>query len=291
MFVQKRLSKVFNAAEEIQIDDNSKIIMFSDAHRGVNDWADDFGHNQHLLFHALQYYDKKGFTYIEMGDGDELWENRNFQDIRKSHSHIFWLMKKFFQDDRFYLIYGNHDIERRNQSRVEKTLFTYLEERTETVQTLFPGIKVHEGIVLKHNANGKKIFLVHGHQADPFNDRLWWLGRLVVRYFWKPLQLAGINDPTSPAKNYKKRIKVETRLNQWVEENGQVLIAGHTHRPRLPGKDKPAYFNAGSCVHPRCITGIEIEQGELMLIKWTIMPDDDGVLRVVREMIGKPRKI
>ena len=30
------------------------------------------------------------------------------------------------------------------------------------------------------------------------------------------------------------------------------------------------FFNDGSCVHPRSITGIEIENGEISLIKWEI---------------------
>lgn len=59
-----------------------------------------------------------------------------------------------------------------------------------------------------------------------------------------------------------------------------IIIAGHTHRPvfanlslterrflesgvgtpgvRRKEKADPVYYNAGSCVHPRCITGIEI---------------------------------
>ena len=71
-------------------------------------------------------------------------------------------------------------------------------------------------------------------------------------------------------------------------------IAGHTHRPVFsnlsltekwllhlgigtPGIERkspdPAYHNTGSCVHPRCITGIEITAGEdqqadIKLIKW-----------------------
>ena len=29
-----------------------------------------------------------------------------------------------------------------------------------------------------------------------------------------------------------------------------------------------AYYNTGSCVHPRCITGLEITPGAFTLVKW-----------------------
>ena len=82
----------------------------------------------------------------------------------------------------------------------------------------------------------------------------------------------------------------------WASRNDQgiaAIIAGHTHRAvfenlslteqryleskvRTDGvsfKHQPdrSYFNAGSCVHPLCITGIEItfENGPyLRLVKW-----------------------
>lgn len=49
----------------------------------------------------------------------------------------------------------------------------------------------------------------------------------------------------------------------------------------------------GSCVHPRCITGIEIENGEIRLIKWFIdvNPITGGTLFVNKELLGKPRKL
>jgi len=78
MSTSKRLTEVFKSAEEILFDDSSKFIFFSDCHRGDNSWSDDFADNQNLFFHALNYYYNKGFTYIEIGDGDELWENKIF---------------------------------------------------------------------------------------------------------------------------------------------------------------------------------------------------------------------
>ena len=238
MLVSKRLTEVFGSAKEIPFNDSSKLIFFSDCHRGDNSWADDFAHNQNLFFHALNHYYKKGFTYIEVGDGDELWENKRFADIRQVHSHVFWLMRKFHNEKRLHLIWGNHNIEWKNRRNIEKNLYRYYDERDDEYKSLFEDIEIHEGLVLKHSRTGKKIFVVHGHQGDLINDRLWWLGRFFVRHFWRHLQLLGIKDPTSPAKNFKKRIRVEKKLIEWVKANNQMLIAGHTHRSRFPKKRK-----------------------------------------------------
>ena len=122
-------------------------------------------------------------------------------------------------------------------------------------------------------------------------DYLWWLGRFLVRYIWKPLQLFGIKDPTSPAKNYKKRIITERKIIEWVKSTKETVICGHTHRPVFPSDGKLSYFNTGSCVHPRCITGIEIVDGEIMLIKWRIETKDDGSLFVGRDVLSGPKNL
>ena len=51
------------------------------------------------------------------------------------------------------------------------------------------------------------------------------------------------------------------------------------------------FFNDGSCVHPRNITGIEIENGKISLIKWLIDTNDDGVLQIVKEYIERDFKV
>ena len=110
-------------------------------------------------------------------------------------------------------------------------------------------------------------------------------------YIWKPLQSFGVKDPTSPAKNFKKRIKVEEKIIEWVKTNKEVVICGHTHRPVFPENCETSYFNTGSCVHPRCITGIEIQNGEIILIKWWITVRDTGTLYVEREILMGPKKL
>lgn len=61
----------------------------------------------------------------------------------------------------------------------------------------------------------------------------------------------------------------------------------HTHRPVLGSKDS-LYFNTGSCVHPRCITCIELVHRELSLVKWTLSTKPDRTLFVAREVLADP---
>src|SRR3989339_857352 len=187
MSTNKRLTELFKLSSEkpIAFDDSSKFIIFSDCHRGDNDWADDFADNQNIFFHALNYYYNNDFTYIELGDGDELFENRNFRNIRKSYSHIFWLMSEF----------------------------------------------------------------------------------------------------------YKNSLKIEKILSEWSIANKQILIAGHTHRPIFPKLNESLFFNSGSCVHPRCITGIEIQNNEISLIKWCIKTKNDGTLYIDKEVLVCPKQL
>jgi hypothetical protein len=118
------------------------------------------------------------------------------------------------------------------------------------------------------------------------------LSRFLVRFLLKPLQILGIRDPTSPAKNYKELLRVERRLKKWILANSnQMIIAGHTHRPRFPSPGELPYFNDGSCVHPRSITGIEIENMEISLIKWHTISNEDGTLQIVKTVLEGPEKL
>ena len=91
------ISKVFRSSEEILIDDRSKIIIMSDLHRGDGNWNDSFAKNQNTFFTALSYYYKERYTYIELGDGDELWEVPRMKDIIQEHRDIFWIMSEFLK--------------------------------------------------------------------------------------------------------------------------------------------------------------------------------------------------
>jgi predicted phosphodiesterase len=204
---------------------------------------------------------------------------------------VFWILSKFFNEGRFYCIFGNHDIVKKDKKFVKENLFQYFDERQEKYVPLFKDIKIHEGLILKYSKTGDKIFLIHGHQVDRLNDDFWRLSRALVRYLLRPLEYYGMNDPTSAAKNNSKKHMVERKLTEWVIREKQMLIAGHTHRPMFPKVGEPPYFNDGSSVHPRCITAIEIIDGNMLLVKWSVKTKNDGTLFVGREILAGPGRL
>lgn len=290
LFAQERIQKAYKNAKHISFDDSSKFILFSDCHRGDNSVADDFAHNRNIYKHALKHYLKNNFTYIELGDGDELWENRKFKPIFEAHKDIYGLLVEFYRNERLHLIYGNHDMAYSNPKYVQKHLKQFHDEITNQNQELFGNdLKFNESIILKHQETEQELFLFHGHQADFMNSVGWKVHRFMVYYFWKPLQLFGIFDPTSPAKNHRELLKVERRIKKWMQQNhNPITIFGHTHRPRFPQPNETPLFNDGSCVHPRSITGLEIENGNITLIKWYISTTNNGHLFIDRKVLEGP---
>ena len=276
-FYMRQIDKALHSAPVISTEDHPKLVLFSDCHRGNGTWSDSFLNNKTIYEAALGYYFERGFTYIELGDGDELWENRSFSDIEEIHSDIFKLLDKFRNTGRMYMLWGNHD-------RIKS-------HRNFKSASLPPS---SEALIIQCSGAGGSIRynLIHGHQADFLNNQLWKLARWLVRYIWKPLELAGIKDPTSAARNYSKSRVLEERMSSWAEANNTHIVAGHTHRPALsPATGKWSYSNTGSCVHPDTITCIEIQDGKITLIKWAECADSNQYIHVCRYIISGPRDL
>ena len=270
MYSQKRIQKSFEKAYHISMNDHSKIVMMSDCHRGAGTWADSFIHNRPIYTAALKYYYQNGFTYIELGDGDELWENRRFSDIYSTHREIYHLLHQFHKENRLFLLFGNHDRIKENSAYVWKGFSDV--------------IPFYESIIL-HHGGSLPVYMFHGYQGDFLNDSLWKAARFLVRYLWKPLELRGFKDPTSAAKNYTRIRKIEESFITFSCRNKCVLAAGHTHKPTLTKTGCGMYFNSGSCVHPEAVTAIELEKGRASLIKWSVCARDDMSLYVCRETL------
>lgn len=262
----KKLDKIFNKSKRMNINKNSKIVIMSDCHRGIGNALDNFLDNKKIFESALRYYYNNGFTYIELGDGDEMWEVKNYKKIIQQYIDSFKLLKKFNDVSRLIMIYGNHDMAKKSFSIMKKYFYTYYNEITKKDEELLRNLIPCEALVL--NYNNLDIFLIHGHQVDFLNSNLWKLSRFLVRYVWRFLEYGGINDPTSAAKNNKVKNSVERKLQKWSNKNNTILIAGHTHRAIFPLSNNGLYFNDGSCIHPDGITCIEIINGCIRLVKW-----------------------
>lgn len=291
MFTDRRLMEAYKGAKVEYLDKNSKYIFFSDSHRGDDSVSDEFARNQNVFRRALDYYFDHGYVYVEVGDGDELWEYREFRHIRLAHSDIFTLLKSFYDDNRLIMIYGNHNIYIRNKKYVEKNYYHFYDEYTQDYHDLFKGITPYEALVLKNKATGQKILTVHGHQGDFMNDQLWHVSMFTLRYFWRFMHVVGFQNPSSPARNQFKRHKIERTYKKWIEKHKMILICGHTHRPKFPKKEELPYFNTGCCIHSRSINGIEILNGQIMMVDWRIRADEDGALQVERAIMRGPEPI
>lgn len=285
------VTRAYNNAKVIEYDENAKFVLMSDIHRGIGTKNDEFKNNKDLFVSSLKRYYNNGFTYIELGDGDELWEHRDMSLIIKRYLDVFLVFKKFLKKDRLHLLYGNHDMEKRSTKFAEQHFYSYYDEKKNKTRKLFKGIKIQEAIILKRKLCGGEIFLLHGHQVDILNNRFWRFARFLVRYLWMPLQHLGIKDPTRTAQVYEKKKTVERKLTEWIIEHKVMMITGHTHKPMFSDFDTPAYFNDGSCVSEEAITAIEIESDNIILVKWYYKINKKGNKILMRETMAGPAKI
>jgi hypothetical protein len=254
-----------------------KFIIFSDQHKGNKSWADDFNASEINYIAALTHYYKEGYQFINLGDSEELWKFKP-QDILKSNEPSF-AAESAFQPDRYHKFFGNHDIIWKNKIDVELLLKDYFS---------MP-LPVYEGLVLKMN-NGETpfhIFMTHGHQGDMMSDNnafsTW-----IVAHIWMPLQRYLHININAPSKDYTLRNAHNRMMYEWSSrKKNLVLITGHTHSPVFasgryndhPSNQidaakkepviRPSYFNTGCCCfEDGDITGIEIADGSIRLIKW-----------------------
>ena len=300
--VARRLAEVYTTAI---IDDGReladlKLVLLSDLHKGQRDGADDFQSCEPAYLAALAHYWQQGFELFLLGDVEELWENWPEPVIREYSGVLNQerLFAEMANPGRFVRFVGNHDDLWYNSGQVQDHLGAYL-----------AGQPVIESLRMMVHEQGQELgelFFLHGHQGTPDSDRFARYSALVVRYIWRPIQRAFNIRSTTPSNSYELRQKHELAMYGFAASRpGLVLFAGHTHHPvweglsfeqamqqmpmqilaadvdptwmaeqvagavTLPGR-KPSYFNSGCCSYgDGSITGIEISNGELRLVRWT----------------------
>jgi len=306
---------------------SKKYVIFSDFHRGVSDYADDFkSHNRLSYTQALSHYFNNEYTLIHLGDVEELKEQFLLGKVvdHKENQPILANEKTFYSQNRYLKVFGNHDSQWGNRKRVKKYLHPH-----------FPNIKVYEGILLEYDES-PDIMLVHGHQGYSW-AKTNIAEKLVLPIYKLGLNIFGISRETN-YESYCKIEKTEEEFYEWTnDQDDLILIFGHTHRPlwgslthldrlrveletlrlkivdvakennvsmrevlrngatfgvesvvdsirevlnKISRKKKesgkcrsplslPILFNTGCCIfEDGDITGLEIEDGELRLIKW-----------------------
>jgi hypothetical protein len=209
--------------------DSARVIIFSDQHKGARNRADDFERCEQAYNAALAFYFASGHTLIELGDVEELWEERA-PSVIKHYTHTLKLSAAFHGNGRYVRVWGNHDDAWRDELPVRMHLHDVYDSRLIVREGLRFRV-VKKGAVLGH------LFLVHGHQGTIESDRLNGLARIPVRFVWRPLQrLFGLSVNT-PATDWALRQAHNIAMHAWADAAPRrartkiVLITGHTHRP------------------------------------------------------------
>src|SRR5574341_115960 len=205
--------------------DSTKLVIFSDHHKGNRDGADDFRVCERAYNAALAYYYRLKYTLVVMGDVEELWEEWP-ETVLKAYPHTLELEAKFLQDGRYFRFWGNHDDAWSHTDMVEQLLKPALGGLP---------LKVREVLIL-HMRDGEeelgRLFLVHGHQGTFDSERIAPLSKFALRYFWRPIQRILKYSFNTPAKDFELRFAHDSAMYFWSQAQEKVvLIAGHTHRP------------------------------------------------------------
>lgn len=252
-----------------------KFIIFSDQHKGNKTGADDFIASEKSYIAALKHYNKENFSFINLGDSEELWKFNAAQILPENRDAL--AAEAAFQPDRYYRTFGNHDLIWKNTLDVQFLLKNYF---------TMP-LAVYEGIVLKlkNGADTIEVFLTHGHQGDLMSDNNA-VSTWIVAHLWMPIQRYLRLNINSPSKDYSLRNEHNQMMHEWSSETENLLlVTGHTHQPVFASGRyynhpetkiktstqtiKPSYFNTGCCCFSDGdITGIEISDGMIRLIKW-----------------------
>ncbi|HMK17868.1 MAG TPA: metallophosphoesterase [Chitinophagaceae bacterium] len=236
----------------LSLKENSRIIIFSDHHRGAKNGADDFMKAETAYLAALDYYFENKFQYISLGDSEELWEN-TLSQVKKNNTLTFEAEKRFILKDKFFKVFGNHDLYWDNSPIASQQLKAIYGKK----------LRVFEGIILekdnkevhipekktndlfsifkiKPDADNEAlpiadcpltIFLTHGHQGDASSDGNWF-SKFFVANIWAPLQSYLRINFNTPAYDEDLKTAHNLIMYEWsAKYKNLVLITGHTHQP------------------------------------------------------------
>lgn len=298
--------------------EHSRFIIFSDQHKGGKDGADDFMAAEDNFVTALRYYYDKGYTLINLGDCEELWECPPATVIREYRNTLLE-EARFLQQQRYFRVFGNHDLE-----------WHYAVPRQQFLKNIFgKKLKVYEGLILqtRYQDHDYRIYLTHGHQGDLRSD-----GNAFSKWFvaaiWTPVQRFFDIRMDTLSDSFDLADRHNIMMYEWsIQYKKTFLISGHTHKPVFASLDHidkltkqldkaraqgdaaqvnilqkalaarqaeyagkqlvktmahPSYFNTGCCCFSDGdITGLEIADGAIRLVKWK--KDVQGKSRVVLE--------
>lgn len=285
---------------------SGQFIIFSDMHKGARNGADDFMLAEPNYLAALDHYSRNDFFFISLGDSEELWEN-NLMQVKKFNGATFEAERKFVEKNRFIKIFGNHDLYWDNDPIAWWQLKKIYQENVKIYEAVVLAVSIgdqplhifcahghqgdaqsdgnwfskffvaniwaplqaylrinpntpaynrekktlHNDIMYQWSSLQKNTLLITGHTHQPVFGSLTYLERL-----YKDFQLAGTNN------NTERLAAIKEEIRKIEKEFAAVAIDYMSMRP--------SYFNSGCCCFSDGdITGLEIADGCIRLVKWT----------------------
>ena len=286
---------------------SGKFIIFSDIHKGARNGADDFLVCEPAYLAALDYYQLNGFHFIALGDCEELWEN-SLTSIKKMQQASFEKEKSFVPANAFIKIFGNHDLYWDNDplaavqlkeiygseipiyegvvlqtivnkreinifcthghqgdavsdgnwfskffiSRIWAPMQSYLKINPNTPAYDSRLKSLHNIFMYEWSAEQQDLIFITGHTHQPVFESLTHIERL-----YRQLLFARQLKDVSMQNTLQREIQARKFEYAKISENYLNM--------------KPTYFNTGCCCYDDGdITGIEISDGTLRLIGWSV---------------------
>ena len=306
-----------------------KFVILSDQHKGAKNDADDFMLAEKNYLAALDYYYQQGFYYINLGDSEELWEN-NIIQVKRHNTASFEKEKLFLQQNRFTKIFGNHDLYWDNDPLASLELELIYGQKVVIYEGIILSTNVNGQplqIFCTHGHQGDKqsdgnwfskwfvaniwepaqAFLKINPNTPAYNEQLKTLHNTIM-YEWSKSNKNTIVVTGHTHQPVFESLTLLERLYQQLEDAKQK---GDTNRVndiqshitvRLKKGDEttdynkltPGYFNSGCCCfNDGDITGIEIEDSKIRLVKWEYAKDvptrkvlEEAELAWVEERLG-----
>ncbi|HYE56036.1 MAG TPA: metallophosphoesterase [Chitinophagaceae bacterium] len=282
-----------------------RFIIFSDQHKGGRDLADDFRLAEKNYLEALRYYYENGYTLICLGDCEELWENEP-KKLMEANRKALDAEAQFLHAGRYHRVFGNHDLEwkyeiqralylkpvfgdklkvceglilqtpynndvysvflthgHQGDQRSDGNAFSkwivaaiwtpiqrFLEINIDTVSDSIELVDKHNIIMYQWSATQKNLVFISGHTHKPVFASLDHVERLTT-------QLARAKEENDTTRIAELQAELEKRKAEYAGKQFLKTMA------------IPSYFNTGCCCFfDGDITGIEIADGDIRLVKW-----------------------
>ncbi len=326
------MDEAFEQALQVPFDiKRDSYVFFSDLHLADRiHGIDDFARNEMVYCHALQQYYDHDYHLVLNGDVEEGWEARP-RRIRAAYRHTAYAMEKKFAEkgEPWHVrTWGNHDNIWSNPEKVRKHLWPELGE-----VKVYSGLRLGDNIFIAHGHQGELISDSGAWIGKPTMRIGWrWFQRLtritsaraatshLIRnaraehlYGWASnagrLLIAGhthksmfgyLHEHTGLKKHLRR---LESTLDTTdhpfqaqatIDHLKKAVAKSKTRRSSTDDSRLPCYFNSGSCVHTNGITCIEIDQGEIRLVRWRLVEtsgasdslgNEDGLLFTIKPRV------